>query len=114
LPDPYIGQWSSGEAIDIVGVPLVVDMVNAAPTVLAPFAAANGGMFDALYVFQERRDNGKWLYRLHRVEESMPPLPPQLQGFSDDRRLPMMDAFGFSAALEAEQRKREWAEHRNG
>ncbi len=40
----------------------------------------------------------------------MPPRPPQIQGFGDDVRAPMMDAYGFSAHLEAEQRRQEWAE----
>lgn len=71
----------------------------------------HGGMASAIYRYHERRESsGKWLWRLDRIDEWMPPLPPQLRTRDDSRRLPMMDESGYSATLEAEQRKREWAE----
>ena len=111
MPDLYIGNWSSDEPIDISGVPLtmaVKDIVGA--SLVRSYDCANGGAFTARYQYAERRNNGNWIYRLARVEELMPPRPPQIQGYRDDRRLPMMDKWGYSASLEAEQRKREWAE----
>lgn len=113
MPEPFIGQWSSGEPIDITGVPLVrAERAGLGVSLVAPYEATNGGGFHAIYRFHERRSNDCWIYELARVEELMPPTPPQIQGFGNDVRLPMMDRGGFSAHLEAEQRKREWAEAR--
>ena len=115
MPDlnPHIGLWASGDPIDITGVPLVMPQngIGAFHIRLA-FDAVNGGMFIAEYRYAEKRHNGTALYHLVRVEEIMPPRPPQIHGFGDDVRLPMMDRGGFSAHLEAEQRKKEWAEAR--
>lgn len=85
------------------------------PTVVVPLLGPNGGMADAVYFFTERRESsGKWLYRLHHIDEWMPPRPPQIQGYGDDMRLPMMENGYFSATLEAEQRRKEWAEIQTG
>ena len=113
MPDlnPHIGLWASGDPIDITGVPFVIphDGLGALHLRRA-FDAANGGMFIAEYRYTEQRDNGTAIYYLVRVEEIMPPRLPQIQGRGDDVRLPMMDRGGLSAHLEAEQRKKEWAE----
>ena len=115
MPDlnPHIGLWASGAPIDITGVPLVMSHDGIGALYLRrAFDAVNGGMFIAEYRYAEKRANGTAIYYLVRVEEIMPPRPPQIQGFGDDVRLPMMEQGGFSAHLEAEQRKKEWAEAR--
>ena len=50
--------------------------------------------------------------RLSAIRCLMPPLPPEADshfGQNLDARLPMMDQYGFSATLEATQRRKEWA-----
>jgi hypothetical protein len=112
LPDPVIGRWSNGEPIDIDGVPLTRAFGHCIPSarIVVPYEAKNGGSFNAHYDVTSAHDAPIVCGELASVEEVMPPRPPQIQGFSDDRRLPMMDRWGYSAAREADQRKREWAE----
>lgn len=85
---------------------------GAGARLMLPMEDKHGGMANALYVFHERRESsGKWLWKLERIDEWLPPLPPQLQTVDDSRRLPMMEDGAFSVRLEALQREREWAEH---
>lgn len=116
-----IGKWSNGEEIDITGVPRVQKTAEGCGSQLVQnFEAANGGTFSAIYDYvsgstrQDRKGRRMIVdatYALSRVEEMLPPRPPQIQGFSDDVRLPMMDENGYSdITAEAEQRKAEWAE----
>lgn len=107
-----IGAWSSGEPIDVTGVPLDRSERPSGAYLIAPFEAKNGGLFTAVYRMREIRSNGRWIYDLARVEESMPPLTPEADAMHNaGARLPMMDRFGYSAALESERRKQEWAAH---
>jgi hypothetical protein len=100
--------WSNGEAISLEGVPLLkLAKAGCGVTLVMPFAAKNGGTFTAHYRFREKRGPYRWMYEFSHAEEIMPPTPPQIQGFSNDARLPM-----WHAADEAEQRKREWTECR--
>lgn len=112
MPEPVIGRWSNGERIDISGVPLVREFGHCIPSarIIESFYTLQDGMFTAEYDVVSAPEDGVVVGHLARVEEIMPPMPPQIQGFSNDRRLPMMDRWGYSAAREADQRKREWAE----
>lgn len=73
------------------------------------YESARGGIYLVSYELT-LRDTGEFIGRLKDMTCLMPPRPPQILGYGDDVRLPMMDKYGFSAALEAEQRVREWAE----
>lgn len=110
----YVGKWSSGERISLEKVPLDLCMKREllGPFVVQTFSTKDDGMFEAEYLYSEQRSNGNRVYKLHKVTEMMPPMPPQIRGYSDDIRLPMFDGYGFSASLEAKQRKKEWAAHR--
>lgn len=99
-----IGCWANGEAIDVKDVPPVVPREHPSVTVVQVFSAQNGGDFEAEYWF-ERHEGGAYLYRLSRVREVMPPLPPQARGFTESVRIPMA-----TRAAEVKQRRREWAE----
>jgi hypothetical protein len=80
-----------------------------APMLIQPLTERWDGLADACYECIAHSD-GISTYRFLSLRETMPPLPPQLRDFSESRRLPMMDEHGYSAALEAEQREREWVE----
>lgn len=78
--------------------------------VVTSFAGDRGGIYTAQYEYESA--NGGFLPRLRRLTCDMPPVTPQADSFrlGDKARLFMMDQFGPSAALEAEQRRKEWAE----
>jgi hypothetical protein len=80
-------------------------------TVAMPLSDAHDGLAEARYTFESRANDGLYIYRLQEVVEFLPPLPPQLRGFGDDIRLPMMENGAFSVHLEAERRRKEWAEY---
>lgn len=61
------------------------------------------------------REGDVFIARRSRIRAIMPPITPQADALRNpDARLPMMDDYGFSAALEAKQRRTEWAELREG
>lgn len=106
MTDSNMGHWANGEPIDISGLPLEkVLKIGAGATLVYCVAAANGGMFDAIYTFVDKRGDERWVYELARVEETLPPSPPQTRGYGDDIRLRMP-----TEAEEVQQRKKEWAE----
>lgn len=119
---PRIGAWSSGEPIDIQNVPLIRTVpLSCGVHLVEMFDAQNGGQFVATYTFisgttkSGARGHKRIIdavYSLSSVEEQMPPKPPQIQGFGDDVRLPMMRDGAYDPTLEAEQRKMEWQEWR--
>ena len=115
------GVWTtrlldSGEPLKTRGTYNPPVLIERAPTggvtLVMVLEDAHGGMADACYAFSERRESSdKWLWKLTRVVEWMPPTAPQLRRFDDSVRLPMMENGYFSTRLEAEQREREWAEY---
>ena len=76
------------------------------------YDTADGAMYSASYRYECR--GVEWWAVLESVEELMPPRTPQISSYTDADRVPMMDKWGYSAVLEAEQRKREWAEVNRG
>src|SRR3990167_2992169 len=72
------------------------------------FESRLGGIYVAEYDYE--LDGDEWVARLKRVTCDMPPRPPQIRSFDENVRVPMCDKRGFSAAREAEQRRKEWAE----
>lgn len=73
----------------------------------------DGGIASAVYRYIEyQTSSNTWLLKLDHIDEWMPPLAPPQRAllYTDNARLPMMDEYGYNVTLEAEQRRREWAE----
>lgn len=73
-----------------------------------PISTADDAMYTLRYRYERR--GAEWWAVLESAQEVMPPITPQANPLNDNSRLPMMDRYGFSATLEAEQRRKEWAE----
>ena len=74
------------------------------------YSYGDGSLLSGMYN-PVRLIDDEWVCVLVAVRELMPPATPQMASLSNPNgRLPMMDQWGFSAALEAEQRQKEWAE----
>lgn len=90
---PYETEWPwIGSTCD-----LAIELANGALYVLT-FTAAKG-------------DPDRINADLSAIRCEMPPLTPEANNLErgDAARLPMMDRGGFSATLEAAQRRKEWA-----
>jgi hypothetical protein len=101
LTDSRVAFEAMPRRIELRGRPIAAVAAQA-------FETAMGGIYVGLYDIQ--REGDEWVGVLRRSECQMPPRTPQISTFDDSARMPMMDEWGFSASLEAEQRKREWAE----
>lgn len=99
-------NWCNGTPIDIAGVPLKLAIKKLlAPGVIQIWEAANGGQFEAIYIYEGSKHPGIYIYKFSEVAEVVPPSPPQIQGFGDNVRLHMP-----TVAEEITQRKKEWSQ----
>lgn len=72
---------------------------------------ANDAMYAWTFRYTKRDpDTGQLVGQLTDIRCVMPPLTPEADTMRNAAaRLPMMDEYGYSASLEAEQRRKEWA-----
>ena len=70
------------------------------------YVMADGSRYAARYEYRRQDREGHWMAVLTNVEEVLPPMAPHVERV----RLPMMESGAFSVRLEAQQRRREWAE----
>jgi hypothetical protein len=91
-----------------VKVSFRVDALKGSEAIM-PLITADGAWYEAFYRYEQR--GREWWAVLSRVEEIMPPTPPQLQTRDESVRLHVMHNDGsLDFDGEAARRKREWAE----
>lgn len=87
------------------------EIVSPAPRMSLCMELANGALYEWMFTFLDGTLATHLVGRLSAIRCLMPPLTPEANPLErgDDARLPMMADGAFCAALEAEQRRTEWA-----
>lgn len=72
------------------------------------YETEDGAHYVTIYTYAKY--GARWVAILSSITQTMPPRTPQISRYDDQCRLEMMEGGCFSARLEAEQRRKEWAE----